>query len=50
MTGQRAFGTDCSSAWVGNGGLLSDSTVEQIGTEQDVSNGTARYDAWSEMY
>ena len=29
---------------------LSDSTVEQIGTEQDVSNGTAHYYAWWEMY
>ncbi len=38
-----------SSAWVGIDGL-SDSTVEQLGTEQDVSNGTARYDAWWEMY
>ena len=42
-------GTYYSSAWVGIDGL-SDSTVEQIGTEQDVSKGTAHYDAWWEMY
>jgi Peptidase A4 family len=42
-------GTYYSSAWVGIDGL-SDSTVEQIGTEQDVSRGTAHYDAWWEMY
>ncbi len=48
VTGPRR-GTDYSSAWVGIDGL-SDSTVEQIGTEQDVSNGTAHYDAWWEMY
>ena len=28
----------------------SDATVEQIGTEQDVVNGTADYQAWWEMY
>ena len=28
----------------------SDTTVEQIGTEQDVVNGSAVYDAWWEMY
>ena len=48
VTGPRR-GTDYSAAWVGIDGL-SDSTVEQIGTEQDVSNGTAHYDAWWEMY
>ena len=42
-------GTNYSAAWVGIDGL-SDSTVEQIGTEQDVSNGTAQYYAWWEMY
>ncbi len=42
-------GTYYSSAWVGIDGLT-DSTVEQIGTEQDVSNGKAHYDAWWEMY
>jgi hypothetical protein len=48
VTGSR-HGTAYSSAWVGIDGL-SDSTVEQIGTEQDVSNGTAHYYAWWEMY
>ena len=48
VTGPRR-GTDYSAVWVGIDGL-SDSTVEQIGTEQDVSNGTAHYDAWWEMY
>jgi hypothetical protein len=48
VTGPRR-GTDYSSAWVGIDGL-SDDTVEQIGTEQDVSNGSAHYDAWWEMY
>src|SRR5208337_430048 len=34
---------------MGNDGS-SDSTVEQIGTEQDVVNGTPVYSAWWEMY
>ncbi|MBI4180325.1 MAG: hypothetical protein HY528_00155 [Chloroflexi bacterium] len=38
-----------SSIWVGIDGY-SDSTVEQIGTEQDWINGTARYYVWYEMY
>jgi hypothetical protein len=39
-----------SSVWVGIDGYTS-STVEQIGTEQDVSNhGKASYYAWWEMY
>jgi hypothetical protein len=38
-----------SSCWVGIDGY-SDSTVEQIGTEQDSINGTAVYSAWFEMY
>jgi hypothetical protein len=42
-------GSYYSSAWVGIDGL-SDQTVEQIGTEQDVINGKASYDAWCEMY
>src|SRR5271166_4368093 len=41
VTGSRR-GTVYSAAWVGIDGL-SDSTVEQLGTEQDVSNGTAHY-------
>ena len=42
-------GTTYSAAWVGIDGL-SDDTVEQLGTEQDVSRGTAQYSAWWEMY
>lgn len=38
-----------SSAWVGIDGYASN-TVEQLGTEQDYSNGQARYYAWYEMY
>jgi hypothetical protein len=39
--------TTYSSMWVGIDGF-SDSTVEQTGTEQDVINGVATYDAWYE--
>ena len=38
-----------SSSWVGMDGN-SDNTVEQIGTEQDCSGGSAIYYAWFEMY
>lgn len=38
-----------SSTWVGLDGY-NDSTVEQIGTEQDWSNGSDSYYAWFEMY
>ncbi len=38
-----------SSAWIGLDGYA-DSTVEQIGTEQDWSDGSAQYYAWFEMY
>lgn len=38
-----------SAAWVGIDGY-SDGTVEQIGTEQDVIDGTPTYYAWFEMY
>ena len=38
-----------SSVWVGIDGYSS-STVEQIGTEEDVVNGQATYYAWYEMY
>jgi hypothetical protein len=41
--------TAYSSVWVGIDGFSS-STVEQIGTEQDVSGGKATYYAWYEMY
>jgi hypothetical protein len=41
--------TTYSSVWVGIDGN-SDSTVEQIGTEEDVINGRTVYDAWWEMY
>ena len=42
-------GSTYSCIWVGIDGS-SDSTVEQIGTEQDVVNGTPVYSAWWEMY
>ena len=42
-------GSTYSSVWVGIDGYSSTS-VEQIGTEQDVSNGKATYYAWYEMY
>ena len=42
-------GTSYSSAWVGIDGYSSNS-VEQIGTDSDVSNGKATYYAWYEMY
>ena len=42
-------GNTYSSVWVGIDGYNS-STVEQIGTEQDISNGKPVYYAWYEMY
>jgi hypothetical protein len=42
-------GTAYSSNWVGIDGFSSN-TVEQLGTEQDVVNGTPEYSAWYEMY
>ena len=42
-------GTTYSAVWVGIDGY-SDGTVEQLGTEQDVVNGKAEYQAWWEMY
>ena len=42
-------GNTYSAVWVGIDGY-SDSTVEQIGTEQDVVNGTPVYSVWWEMY
>jgi Peptidase A4 family len=42
-------GTTYSSVWVGIDGYSS-STVEQVGTEEDIVNGHAVYDAWWEMY
>ncbi len=45
--GQTAY----SSVWVGiDGATSSSSTVEQIGTSQDVINGRVQYYAWWEMY
>lgn len=41
--------TTYSSAWVGIDGYSS-SSVEQLGTEHDCSNGKAVYSAWYEMY
>jgi hypothetical protein len=42
-------GTKYSSIWVGIDGY-STATVEQLGTEQDVVNGTPQYYSWYEMY
>jgi hypothetical protein len=42
-------GTAYSAVWVGIDGYQS-SSVEQIGTEQDVVNGQAQYSIWYEMY
>lgn len=44
-----ASGSQYSSVWVGLGGYNS-STVEQIGTEADCSNGTPVYYAWYQFY
>jgi len=41
--------TTYSSAWIGIDGY-SDNSVEQIGTEQDCSNGVQQNYAWFEMY
>jgi Peptidase A4 family len=44
-------GSSDSAVWVGIDGYSStSSTVEQIGTSQDVVNGTVQYQAWYEMY
>ena len=42
-------GTAYSAVWVGIDGYSS-SSVEQLGTEQDIVNGQAQYSAWYEMY
>ena len=42
-------GTTYSSVWVGIDGY-GNSTVEQLGTEEDVVNGSPVYRAWWEMY
>jgi hypothetical protein len=42
-------GTRYSSVWVGIDGW-SNNTVEQLGTEQDLSGGTPTYYSWYEMY
>jgi hypothetical protein len=44
-----ATGTTDSSVWVGIDGF-GGNTVEQVGTEEDVVNGTPLYRAWWEMY
>ncbi len=49
VTATSSRGTTYSSVWVGIDGY-SNSTVEQIGTEQDVVNGTPEYSVWWEMY
>ncbi|MGH3150015.1 MAG: G1 family glutamic endopeptidase [Streptosporangiaceae bacterium] len=48
-TGQCGQGDQYSAFWVGLDGL-SDSTVEQTGSEVDCSGSTAKYSAWYEMY
>jgi hypothetical protein len=48
-TGQCGQGDQYSAFWVGLDGL-SDSTVEQAGSEVDCSGSTAEYSAWYEMY
>jgi hypothetical protein len=48
VTGPKSSSTH-SSVWVGIDGWLG-STVEQIGTEQDVVNGRPEYYAWWEMW
>jgi len=45
----RGSGTSYSSYWVGIDGFSS-SSVEQIGTDSDLVNGTPSYYAWVEMY
>jgi len=49
VTGSQKGKTTYSSLWVGIDGYA-DGTVEQLGTEQDWSHGTAQYYAWYEMY
>jgi len=46
---QAGRGTAYSAEWVGIDGFTSP-TVEQIGTEADLMNGTPQYYAWYEMY
>lgn len=48
-TAGRSAGNSYSCAWVGIDGWLGN-TVEQIGTEQDMVNGSAVYYAWWEMW
>ena len=48
VTGVQGTSSD-SSVWVGIDGW-NGSTVEQVGTEQDFSNGVKTYRAWWEMY
>jgi hypothetical protein len=49
VTGAAKGKTTYSSLWVGIDGYA-DGTVEQLGTEQDWSHGSAQYYAWYEMY
>jgi hypothetical protein len=49
VAGEGTAASGYSSTWVGLDGY-STSTVEQIGTAQDLSNGQAQYYAWFEMY
>ena len=49
VTSSKGSGNTYSSCWVGLDGSGS-STVEQIGTEADVINGTPTYYAWYEYY
>jgi hypothetical protein len=47
-TVNASAGDDYSSVWIGIGGQL-DSTLIQVGTEQDVTLGQASYYAWYEL-
>ena len=49
VTASSSRRTTYSAIWVGIDGY-SGSTVEQIGTEQDVVDGTPEYSVWWEMY
>lgn len=47
-TVNASAGNGYSSTWIGVGGQL-DTTLIQVGTEHNVVNGEARYNAWYEM-
>ncbi len=49
VSASSSNGRSYSAVWVGIDGY-NDSTVEQIGTSQNVVNGRAEYEVWWEMY